>query len=114
MVIREHLPGLCRIATESGGRLCNAFHAKSGVVGNGFVCGLPAALASPFVSRLVLIPERVAYRPDMVIERHMGLAGIDSRTWQPFDIREHVRLIYELPHLRCPIRSLYGRVIFSP
>ena len=87
---------------------------ESGVVGHGTVSGLPTALASPFIPRLVFIPERVAYRPDMVIERHMGLAGIDSRARQPFDIREHIRLVYELSHFRCPVRALYGCVIFCP
>ena len=114
VIIREHLPGLRRIASESWGRLRDTFPTESGVVSHGAVSGLPTALASPFIPRLVLIPERVAYRPDMVIERHMGLAGIDSRAWQPFDIREHIRLVYELSHFRCPVCTLYGRVIFCP
>lgn len=112
MVVGEQLCRARRIAFQAGRRF-DPLAAQPRVVGHGVVCRLPAALAAPLVPGLVLLPERVVDGPHMVVEGHVRLARIHRRRWQPPDIRQHVGLDHELPHLGGTVRPLDGGVVFG-
>lgn len=112
VVVREELARSCGIASKSGRRRRNNI-AKPRIIGCRLVGRCPMTLTAPFVAGLVMLPKRIIGSPYMVIERHVRLARIDGGRWQPFYIREHIRLGDELPHLGRAMGALYGGVVLG-
>ena len=113
MGLTEYFARVGRIRIEAGDGAtagqCNRYL----VFGSSRSIGrLNTALASPNISREVFTPERVMYRQNQTIERHVFKTRFGTGTRQPFQIGKQIGFGFELLPVGRQVRPLDGCVVF--